>query len=433
MATRINKYLISKLVIYLILTIYVNSANSMQIDYSLEGGIEYTDNAYLSSIDPISSSIGRFDLIADITHMTNSVNFYMRPTVNVYDYQNELLEDRTFYGLDTSLIFEIVPNGFRWSFDDYLGQTLIDVTDPSTTFNTQTTNVFLTGPDLTLRLDNTRRIELLLRYANFYYEVEVLDNERLGGRLQLISQPNSFSEYSLNIDSADIKYEDTEINEDYIRNDAFITISRLMNLATISLDVGYTKIDRELSDELSGFIGRLDSQITINSRTNLNLYAHAQYTDSSRNFLQSRAYDERIRFFDTQISSDILYEKILYGGYYWRDDANSMTIEILKADQDYEELSNELDRDSKRANFEFNRNITRLTSFYFNALWQNTYYSQVSVDDKDNDYLMGIDYRLSRSFLFRLGIGYRKRNSTDTIRNYSENSAYMSIRYSNSR
>ncbi len=433
MGAKIKKSLISELIICLILTTYFNSANSMQVNYSLEGGMEYTDNATLISTDPISSAIRRFDVIADINHSSNTVSFVFRPRINVYNYQNDLLNDQTFYYLDSSLLFEIIPNGFRWSFDDYLGQTTIDVADPVTPFNTQTTNAFLTGPDFIFKFNNTNRIELLLRYADIYYELEDLDNERYGGLLKLVSEPNNYAEYSLNLDSADIKYDNTVLNENYTRNDLYFTVKRLTNVATISLDAGYTRIDREISNELNGFIGKFESQININSRSNLNVYAHAQYTDSSRNFLQSRLLREELRVYDTQISPDIFYEKYIYAGYDWRDDANTINIELSKANQDYKEPTNELDRTIKRASISFNRSITRLTSLYFTAIWQNSYYSSVFVDDKDNDYLLGIDYRLSRSFVFRIGLGHRERNSNDIIRNYEENHGFMSIRFSNSR
>jgi hypothetical protein len=422
-----------RLVLLSLLLLYANDTIAFQIDYIIEGGIEYTDNATLTTVDPISSAIRRGYLYADMHHQSETVNYYFRPRISTYNYKNDLLEDSAFYGLDASLSWGIIPRGFIWSFDNYLTQTPIDITGPLTSFNLQTTNVFFTGPDMIFRLGGDKRLEVLLRYANFYYEIGDIDNERYGGLLRLVSQPNRFTEYSINIDSADIRYKETDFNEDYNRNDAYIGINRLTSTTNINFDTGYTQIEREVNQDLYGFIGRIETETRINSRSNFTLYGHAQYTDSSRSFLLSRAHLVEIRTFNTQISGEILYEKYLYAGYSWQYETNGLIFNISKVDQDYEELLDEFDRTVERASVEFNRGITRLTNIYIHGFWGNTFYKQTSIEDKDSNYFIGLDYLLSRSFTLRTRLGYRKRDSTDTTRNYDENSAFISINYSNRR
>jgi len=421
-----------KLVIFSLLVLYANNAIALQIDYELEGRIEYTDNATLTSINPISTAIRRASLFADIHDQTESVNYYFRPRISTNNYKVNSLEDSTFYGLDASLSWEIMPEGFAWSFDDYLSQTAIDVRDPLTTFNQQTTNVFLTGPDIILRLGTGKRFEALIRYADFYYEASDIDNERYGGLFRVVSTPSNVSEYSINIESADIRYGENINYENYNRNDAFFEYRGTMRTGNINFISGATKIKRDLSEDLTGFIGKIETQIRTNSHSTFSLYGHAQYTDSSRSFLLSRAYLEGIRTFDTQISADILYEKYLYAGYLWQYELNTFDLSVLKTDQDYEDDSlDAFDRTIDRADIRFDRGITRLTNLFIRGTWSDTYYERTFVDDKDSAYFIGLDYRLSRSFVLRASLGYVSRKSTDITRDYVENSAYISINYSN--
>lgn len=420
-----------RLVFLSIILFHVNTANAVQIDYTLEGGIEYSDNVTLTYIDPVSSAMRRAILFADMHDETDTVSYYFRPRVSHTNYKNDQLEDRTFYGLDASLSWEIIPRGFSWSFDDFLGQTAIDAADPLTTFNQQTTNVFLTGPDMILRLGSNRRFEALLRYADFYYETGDIDNQRYGGLFRLISESNDVHEFSLNVESADVSYDDPELNENYKRDDAYIGFRGEGRRGNIIVDTGYTKINREVSEDLNGFIGRIQSEIQLNSRSNLTLYGHAQYTDSSRSFLISRAYLTGIRTFDTQISANILYEKYAYIGYTWSQEPNAISFEISKVDQDYDDTLDPYDRTVNRASLEFDRDLTRLTSIYISGYWANSYYTTTFIEDKDSDYFIGLGYRLSRSLALRARLGYRERNSTDVTRNFEENSAYLFINYSN--
>ena len=196
---------------------------------------------------------------------------------------------------------------------------------------------------------------------------------------------------------------------------------------------GLTYINRDVNSDLNGFIGKFETSLRINTRSNITLYGHAQYTDSSRNFLLSRAYQIGIRGFDTQISADILYEKYIFAGYSWQFQTNTLNFEISRSNQDYEESLDTLDRTTKRAAISFDRNITRLTSFNISGYWSNNYYEQIHINDEDITYYINIDYRLSNSLIFRTGLGHRARKSNEESRDYEANSVYFSINYANRR
>ena len=429
MTRKLNKYLKFQLVIYLMLSIYVNNVNSMQIGYSLSAGVENSDNITRTSINEISGTTRRLGLSASINHHSDSVSFNFTPRIEYFNYTPEELEDHTLYHLDSSLLWQIIDSRFFWTFEDYIDQTAINVTAPETPFNAQTTNVFLTGPDLHFLLEKGKSIELLIRYADFYFEVdEELDNQRYGLRLRLISQPSPLFSYSINMDAVDVSYKEEIFNQNYNRYDVYLEANKLGNLYNLDLTLGYSIVEREFSEDLIGLLANFNYELTPSPKSRLIILGRSEYTDSSRNFLQSRAFSEDVRRFNTAISSEIFYENYLFGIYQWDDGITTISADASIADQDYEEETlTEPDRLIKDAGIQLRRRVTSLTDVFLRAGWRNTNYKRTSREDIDEIYSLGLSYRLSRSLFITADYEYAARDSNYIIANYTENSIFFSV------
>jgi hypothetical protein len=409
----------------------VNPTNvsALQLNYTLSAGLGYSDNITRTATELISGSTRRLGALAFLNHESESVSFNFAPRIEYYNFTNEQLEDNTLYYLDSSLTWNIIKSRLFWTFADYVSQSSINITAPDTPFNQQTSNVFLTGPDINLIVGNGKHIELLARYAEFKYEVtDNTDNERYGGIIRFINEINPLTKFSLNIDGADVRYKDEILNENYKRYDGFLGINRKTNQYDFNLDIGYTSLQREVSDNINGLLANLDLNIILNSISNIIVLGHSEYTDSSRNFLLSRALPGELRRFNAAISSDIFYENYIFGLYQWNDNVNTFNIELSSADQDYdEETLNDFDRKIKVASIIYQRRATNLTDIYVRTQWTNTYYRTSFITDDDNLHSVGVNHRLSRSLYLRADYAFAKRNSTDITRNYVENSIFLGI------
>jgi len=272
---------------------------------------------------------------------------------------------------------------------------------------------------------------MFIRYADFSYETELEnDNERIGGLIKYTIAPSPISTYSLNIDSVDVMYKNNLLNEDYKRNDAFVNFSNTGDQYELTIDGGYTEIEREISNNLNGFLGKLEFVVNTSLNSNLRFYSHSQYTDSSRNFLETRAFGEGLRRFDTAISSDIFYERYYFTGYRWSDAINTFEFQLLKFDQDYKDDSlDDLDRAVKEAGLLVSRRITRLADLFFAARIRNQYYKKTFIEYDDQDYSGGSNLRISRSLYVNLVIDRSTRKSNEIGSEYIENSVYLGLEF----
>jgi hypothetical protein len=413
----------------LVIVMYSSNSDALRLNYGLGAGVEYSDNITRVSENEISGTSRRLNIFADLNHESETLKLTFRPTITYNNYTRDELDDRTSYQLDSSLLWEIVDSRLFWSIEDYIAQTSIDVRAPDTTFNQQTTNVLFTGPDLNFNMGSGKNIALAIRYADFYYEVDdTTDNERVGGLLKLSNQSSPTTNYSINLAAADVRYKDTVINEDYYRNDIFLGLNRQGSRYNFAVDAGYTKLDREINEDLDGLLAHLNITVNLSNKSNLTILGNSEYTDSSRNFLLSRYLTEELRRFNTSISGDILYEKSLLAAYAWSDLTNNINIQLSKTEQDYEDdaLDN-TDRTIKYASISLGRRLTGLLGVFISGSWSNTYYKKIFIEDDDQTYSVGMNYRLSRSLDLILNYRYTTRDSTDITSNYIENAIFAGI------
>jgi len=417
----------------LILLVYVHSATvcALQINYEAEAGLEYSDNITRVNEDTISQETGILYFNGTINHQTPNVALNIQPILTYRHYAGETFDDQLFVTLNAALLWDILPKRFSWSLENYLDQTPIQATDAFTPFNRQDTNIFMTGPNLRFNINQNRAFELLVRYADIYYETSNTDNERYGGILKFVSQPNSYQTYALNIDAVDIRYDDDLINENYNRNDAYLTFNRVHSTYEYNIDAGYTLINFENDTDLDGPYFNILYNYILNTRSNINFQASSGYTDSSRNFLLSRAIREAISRYDTSISGLVFKEN--YGSleYNWVYERTNFNSGIYFADQDYDDENEILSRKLKYLVIRFTRSLTRLLSLYATARVTESDYTSTDRIDDDQDYSIGIRHRLSRSLFLRLDYRRALRDSTDDTSDYLENVGYISIGYRN--
>lgn len=416
-------------IICCIYILYSTSSYALNLNYEVGAGVDYSNNITRVSINEISGTTRRMNLMVDLNHQSETLNFQFIPRISYYNYTPEELENQTLYTLDSSLLWEIVKSTLAWSIDNYTDQTPIDITQPATSFNQQTTNVFYTGPDMKLRVGGGKSIALLLRYADFYYEVDdTVDNERYGGLLQFLNQTSPRSTFSFNLLRGDTRYKNDIINENYTRDDIFIGLNHLARNYNINFDAGYTVIKRDISEELDGFLAHFNGVLNLSSKSNITILGRSEYTDSSRAFLESRFLSEELRQFNTAISSDILYDKSILAAYNWNDSITIINFQLGTTDQDYEEDSlDSLDQKIKYAEVTFSRHAGRLAEVYINARWSNTNYKITSIEDDDELYRVGMNYRLSRSIYINLDYEHAVRNSTSISRNYTADTIFARI------
>jgi len=402
---------------------------ALEIDHNGEVGLEYSDNITRTDINPISQTTSILLLNANINHQSPNIALNIDPRITYRNYAGDTFDNQTFIGLDATLLWDMLPQQFSWSFEDYLDQEAVNVLVPDTPFNRQNTNIFLTGPDLTVHFGTGRRLEVLLRYADIYYEISNADNTRYGTLFRIISEPNISTTYSFNMDFVDVAYEDNISNDDYTRNEAYLVFEKESLNKKYHFEAGYTQINMDRSPYLDYPLFRLLFDYQISTNSTISLDAHTQLTDSSRNFLLSRALRDGTRRFNTSITGFVFKENSISGNYRWQKETIGAGIGLSASEQDYNDTDPELTRDIYYLNIDFNKYLSALMNIYARGIFQNTDYKNTGRIDENSTYRVGLLYNISRSLYLRIQAEKNSQNSTDQTYNYDENVAYISIGY----
>lgn len=429
MHTRCLRYIVASIIIFELTT--TKNVKAIDLTYEVNSNIEYSDNVRRANENPINTWTGIVGASANYSQQASNYAINIRPEFLYRNYRNEQLEDRLYLDLDATLLLDLKPNSFLWSFENYLTQTTVDIMEPDTPFNLQQTNLFSTGPDFNYRINKGRNIEFRLRYLDFYYEISNTDNKRFGVLTSIKSNRDAVTQNSINFDYVVVKYQDGINNDDYNRADAYFSQEKIYENTEYRIDLGYTGIKRRNSGNLGGAMANLRIEKDINSRSGVFVAGYVQYTDSSRNFLFSRAYRDNINPIGAAVTSYIYYEKLLSVQYRWSGTVNNWNFDYSYSDQDYGGRNNDLDRRFQQAGILYTRNISVLMSMGLSARFTKTNYLNYDSEDKDKEISASIQYRLSRSFTSMFQYSRSTRDSTEIARNYLENRAVLSLVYNN--
>jgi len=195
------------------------------------------------------------------------------------------------FDLDGMLNWKIVPGLFEWSFEDHFNSEFpIDIRSEPNEGNNQDLNSFATGPTFTPRIFNRTNLIFQARYFRTDAEDTEIDNDRIQGRVGIERQLTTNSSLSLNY-----LYEDTDFDEDTLdplvgnidfdRDNYFLQYNLARESLTISLQAGYTEIERDDGPdrESDGGNNSLSVDYVLNSTSSIGINAYDEFTDTTDN------------------------------------------------------------------------------------------------------------------------------------------------------
>lgn len=264
-----------------------SAAEALDLSYSLGYGLEYTDNALLTPDNKqeewTNSARAGFSLL----HSSPTIEARIASDAEYRTYRNNTFPDETLFNLNLLGKWNISPQRFSWTVEDYHNQTAINPIGPSTPNNRQNTNTLSTGPDFTLRMNPVHALEFGARHSRNTYQITDIDNTRVSGYARWAYQSTPSTRLSLDLNAESVDYDNQQVssNINFKRKDAFFEVSNRLARNQFVLDAGTTRINRDNAPDVTGGLGRFSWTREISSTSNIAMYASTKLSDAGQQAL----------------------------------------------------------------------------------------------------------------------------------------------------
>jgi hypothetical protein len=258
------------------------------VRYGIAAGIGETDNVNLSQKDPKSQTIAATDLDFDLRRTGSGLDasalgnftdlYYVQGA-----YRNQVLG--RFDGLATAKLWS---DRLKWVVADDFGEEQAFFT-AITPVNLQRVNVFSTGPDLTLRPSYASFVNLDARYSQITYQTSPFGGHNIVGSAAFGRALSPLSSLSLVVQAEELRFNNTTVNTDYDRREAYGRYLIQGARTSIDAQLGATQADDVNSSWKTSPLARLTLTRRVSPFSLLTVAGGREYTDSSGSFSSLRS------------------------------------------------------------------------------------------------------------------------------------------------
>ena len=400
--------------------------SAMEFEPFASAGVKFTNNARLTENNEDSDQILTGLVGARITGNDGPVRADANTSLSYQNYLNNTYGDKYWFNLSSTAGWEMIRDRVDWGVRDYFTQTQINNLDSNTPSNTQNTNVFSFGPNITLPISARQAIILRPLFTDFYYQNSDTDNQQYGVSAAWLYQLRRDMKAGINGGARTVSYKDDK-NPDYTSYNLHGVVSGTRPRSEYSIAMGRTNISRDNAVDQNGFSANVDWLYNITGHSSIRAYAATDLTDSSQQLLNSQIDPGTGDSSNVQTSGDVIRNKIFRVAYLRKDSTLNSSIWTEFRNLDYKESPD--NREVKEIGARFNYQVTAVVSTGIYGLYNNT--KETDRNREDKQYATGVTagYRLSRKLSTRLDLQYQKKDSSSSKNEYTQYGAFLGLVY----
>lgn len=351
-------------------------------------------------------------------------------------YRPDIYQDGAIHYLDAAGLWIISPRQFTWNVADRYDYGILDATQPYTPTNRTSFNAFETGPDFFAHLDGANTVSVGARYGRVRYGEIGASDRRSRGIARWFYQTGSLTTWSLNHITREIRYDDNVENDNSRRNDSFVRYDDREGRTQLVMDAGYSSVDRERGEDVSGFVGSLALAREISSESRMSLVVINQLTDSGSAALDSvtspvETTSGPTRFSNLTVATgDIFRNRAAEWAYHRIGSVLTTNIGLFIRDVDYQ--STEQDRRENGGSVEFIHGVSETLSSRVFGSRSKARNWDAHQDDDTTEYGVGLTYRATEHLRVSLDGRRTRRRSTNANLGYVDDSATVTVLYGSS-
>ena len=423
----------------------IPGARAAQINYSIGGRVEHSDNIALTQTNPMEESTLATDVAFDVTQTGRNTTFVANGGVEYLYYTGGLFDDDVRASLVGQFNWNTWQDRMKVIIEDYANYEPIDVLSPDAPGNQQQVNVFVAGTQFNLRPGDATRVRLDLRYNNYWAEEsDDFNGDRYNAAFTLWQEPSSTTRIGFTVEGSEVQYDQVSLDTlgaDYRRLDSYVTWNR--NLANIDLEVraGYSWVeltDYNTKDDAPLFRTVLTWRPT--SRSTLDMGVYYQFSDAAQELMTDVTDPTGVPAnpapggapspdpSDVTIGPDLYRQRRIDIGYRYNGERFDATIRPYYEDNDYIDPTAESEG-SYGIGAGVSWSIT--PSLFFNVSASAGFRSFDSFDRDDDDFsvYIGLTKILTRHWSMGFDLRHQERDSNANEASYDENAAIFSVRY----
>ena len=399
------------------------------LEFALTGGASWSDNIALLPADEKDGTFGQAGLLLGYAQKTRRIETSVDANIAYEHYFDNTFDDGVVGGVDASLDFTIVPERLRWFFQENFGQINADPFAATTPDNRENINYFTTGPDLIFQFGSATSLQLGARYSDAQYEISATDGRQYGGSIALLRRLSGNTSVSLNASGDRIEFDDTTVNTDYDRYQAYLNYSTRAARTSLSIDAGYTAVDLG-SRTSSGLLARLSITRRLSPSANLTLSGGTQFSDAGDLFRNSQGTQgvglDTLSVIGTGDPFESRFGSIGYG---FSRNRTSFGLSVMHTRERYENAT-ALDRTLTDWNAYFSRRLSPVLELRIFAWLEQQSFSNIDFDDDELRAGAYLSWSVGRSTSLRLQYDRHDRNTSDGSTDYAANQFGLFVTWS---
>lgn len=426
--------LLASAIVAAIATANCGLAGAVQLDYTIDAGIERNDNVAMSTFDPIAQTYLRSGLGFVLQQRSSTITASIDGRVEYRDYRDDIFNDSVDGTLSGRVDWAAIPQRLHFTIEDNLSLQSIDALVPNSPGNQQQVNVVSLGPTLLFKWARTLDGQLELRYIDSRAEVtDEFDSQRTLLALRTIKQLNPSTRLSLNLQGQDVDFDHDLLARDYKRYDAYARYARTSAKFDIGIDAGYSRLDYRSNDRRSDPLLRGDLGWHASERSLFTLTASSQFSDTAADALAGIAPNVAIPGYlpvgNTTINPSAYRERRVSLGYAYTGTRLRVSLAPYAESRRYLDTA-QYDYRGRGGRFDLDWRVRQTLSFGAYAAIENQDYS--TLDRRDNNRHAGLHLQQdwSRHWRTRLEYVRYQRSSSFANQDAKQNLLYLSMIYS---
>jgi hypothetical protein len=401
------------------------SATAGELDYQLSLGVGHSDNVNQDPIAEVDQDIATAGLEFSFDQDSAKLRADVVGDLAYYKYLDDAYDPDLVGTVDANALFALVPDRITWALSDEFGQALTDPFQSDTPNNRENINYFSTGPDFIMGLGPQMRLRIGARYALADYEVTPFDSTTTGAQLALQRVLSDRSSVSLNGNLEQVEYDEASLNADFDHSELFVHYEGAGARTNLEVDVGYSQLDRDVSDDTEGgAVFRVDASRKMSSSSTLLLVGGHEFGTSAS--LPNDYGDVGIATAPGQQSADpFLRDHASLG---WTFNRNLTSVGVAAYwEQNTHDDNASLDQTMTMFSATYRRDMSPTTSLQLNVARTGVQYEEPSPDYDELIAGASFSWRLSRNLTLDVNYDFAVRHSDDPTTEYTENRFWLAI------
>jgi hypothetical protein len=403
-----------------------------QFGWSVDVGAERSDNIARTDTDELSETTGIFGLGLNIISERPRLSTNISGDLEYRDYLDREFESEISGGLDAYVAGYFIPERFYWVLEDNYGQIALNRQVADTPGNRQQINYLSTGPEVSIPLGARTDLQLGARWTDTYLEESIEDNNATLANVSLVRQFTDVSSISLDTSASKTEFDEDQLFPEYETRQASFGYQLRAPKTTLLADVGYMKYEQKgLNPVEEEFVmAVIDFSRLITRRTTLRIAGGTHPSSTGENFRRDQSI---IGIGDgaeaAQAAADIFRSDDAYVSWSTVFDRSSFEF-VVSARREEHEVIVELDREQYRGLLTYERRVTPNVTVDLSGGYLQEERTQTGFQFDEWFGGFELEWQLSERFSLNSRLYHSVGSSDDGSRDYTENRAYIGIRYS---